>query len=286
MTHAILRLLTAIFFVVLGMPVLAQDNPPATGHILEDARLIITSDKNDVRLWAHPPRVVVIADDPFVLDELVKIRKTIEREVDPFYGKTVFGPWTYITLDPDFADNNDPLRFRMVKGGPAGREIALYFGKTKSYRTDIVIAVSNRPTIAVLNGLWGMNRSYNRSQAQGGQARCFYDSFSKDGIRLGAYVSIVLPEDQDRTRDCIREEVLHTLGPLTDAKGTRYFTFDDKIGSDDTKRANDISLLKALYESEARPGDGPSKVIRHLKALLEDRGIVVGSPPINPTASE
>jgi hypothetical protein len=257
-------------FAVFSLPALAQEDPPSTGNMLGDARLIITSDKGDVRLWNHPPRVLMIASDPFVLGELAKIRETVNENVAVTFGPTFFGDWDVAVFDSEMAKGNHWLGMRTEKGGPSGRQIKALLGDAGTFYTDIVIAVGDRPTIAVLNGLWSrMPGHYTRAQMEGSKARCYYQSLTSDNnIRRSAYVSIVLPTSQDVVSECLWEEVLHTLGPLGDAVGSRFFTFDEQIGTTTNKRYNDILLIRALYESGAGPGGDPEIVIDYLDSLI------------------
>lgn len=261
----------ALAFFSTAPPVTAQQDQPTTGNLLGDARIIITSNKQDVRLWAHPPRVLVLTSDRFAIEELGRIRQRLEDAVNPSYGETLFGPWSFAEVDPDFAKGDFPIRFDTVKGGPSGGEVLLRLGPDQEYRTDIVIAVLDRQSLALMNGLWGyIPARWTRAQLKGSRASCYYSSRSLKGVRHVAYVSVLARSDQKYLADCLWEEVLHTLGPLVDAKGSAFFTFDDKPGISLLKRANDIALIRALYESGAKPGDNPEIVIRHLKTLLGD----------------
>ena len=73
---------------------ISAEGPPTTGTLLGDARLIITSKKDDVRLWSHPPRVLVLYDGKDVSPRLENIRNVIEENVSPFHADKVFGAWT------------------------------------------------------------------------------------------------------------------------------------------------------------------------------------------------
>ena len=68
---------------------ISAEDPPTTGTLLGDARLIITSKKDDVRLWLHPPRVLVLYDGKDVSPRLENIRNVIEENVSPFYADKV-----------------------------------------------------------------------------------------------------------------------------------------------------------------------------------------------------
>ena len=250
----------------------AQQMGRTSGNLLDDARRIITSDKGDVRLWAHPPRVVVITTDPFVRDELGRIRQAIEAVVPPITGDSFFGRWEFIKPHAGFAGGHAPLGMRLVKGGPAGSEIALNLGHGQLFRADIVIASADRATIAVLNGLWGLSAANTRRQMEGGRTHCFHSVYSREGVRRGAYVSMVTPRDQREISDCLWEDLLQTLGPLETLTDTPFFSFDHKILSTEVQRRNDLLLLRALYESDAGPGGSPSVVIRYLDKLRRADG--------------
>ncbi len=76
--------------------------------------------------------------------------------------------------------------------------------------------------------------------------------------------------------ECLWEEILHALGPLQDAAGSPFFSFDDQADADGTqpfhvKRQNDILLIRSLYESGVAPGDSPEKVLEYLKALTTEK---------------
>lgn len=255
-------------------PLLAAANdPPATGSLIGDARVIITSKKNDVRLWSHPPRVLVLYEGEDVSPRLNGIRGVIENNVTPFYGDRVFGQWTYSELPANLGEGSHRMHIRHVKGGPAGYEVEVHLDEDRVWVTDILIAMASRPKMALLNALWGLDRKNSRAMMRAGRANCFYSSKSQKGVRISAYVTIVRYDHLDRDiEECVWEELIHTLGPLIDAQGSPYFTFDNEIGLNPDKQANDILLLKSLYESGARPGDPPDAVLDHLRGLT-------GEPP-------
>lgn len=250
----------------------AQSDPPTTNDIVQDARLIITSNKGEVRLWHHAPRVLVLTNNRKVWAEIERIRDILENAISAPYGDSLFGNVTFRPLPRAFGYGPQRLAMAMRKGGPSGHNVFVDLGDGQTHSVDLVIAVAPRPDIAVLNGLWGMTPNATRAQMSGGRARCFYASRSRGGVRLGAYVSIVantgLAED---TAECLWEEILHAMGPLIDAKDTPFFTFDDRAGSSKFKRDNDVLLLRALYESGTAPGDGPEKAIARFQELLSQQ---------------
>ncbi len=249
-----------------------QSDPPTTGNILEDARQIIASKKGEIRIWHHAPRVLILTDDPEIISRTNAILERMENAITPGYGDVLFGPVMTRPFPKNFGHGAERLEFRLRRD--ENNEIAanLRLGDGAVLKVDLVIAVGHRPNIAVLNGLWGMSPNHNRAQMSGGRARCFYSSRSKNGRRLGAYVSIVdhsgFAED---TAECLWEEILHAMGPLIDAKGSPFFTFDDQAGSTERKKQNDILLLKAMYESGTEAGEGPEKTLRVFADLLDQR---------------
>lgn len=140
----------------------------------------------------------------------------------------------------------------------------------EAHEIDIVAVVGDRKTVALFNTLRRLPQSSARYQARGSQARCFYASQSSQGLRLGAYVSIIAGPDDEELEDCVWEEMLHTLGPLRDANGSAFFSFDNTATLEDRagRRANDLLLIRALYESGAGPGCDPEVVLEHLGQLL------------------
>jgi hypothetical protein len=250
---------------------ISAEGPPTTGTLLGDARLIITSKKDDVRLWSHPPRVLVLYDGKDVSPRLENIRNVIEENVSPFYADKVFGAWTYSELSADFGEGSHRRHMRHVDGGPAGHELEVHLDEGRVWVTDIVIAMASRPKIALLNALWGLERRNNRAMMRAGRANCSYHSNSRKGVRVSAYVTNVRYDHLERDiEECVLEELIHTLGPFIDAKGSSHFTFDDEVGLVPAKQANDILLLRSVYESGARPGDPPDAVLDHLKELTKE----------------
>jgi len=250
----------------------AQTDPPSTGNILEDARLIITSNKGEVRIWHRAPRVVILTDDPEVTRSIEAIFQTLEDAINPGYGEVLFGPITTRPFPQNFGHGSQRLAFRMRQVVDGKTDVTLNLGDGDVLKTDLVIAVGNRPNIAMLNGLWGMPSNFTRAQMSGGRARCFYSSRSKNGFRLGAYVSVVgHGQFSQDTAECLWEEILHAMGPLIDAKGSPFFTFDNEIGSTALKKQNDVLLLRALYESGTVPGGGPEKTLTMFADLLSQR---------------
>lgn len=268
------------FAAMFAMPGPVSGDPATTGTLLGDARVIVTSDKADIRIWDHPPRVLILADDQSVeiLRAYIAMLNTI---VSPTFGAALFGSVHAMAVPADIGAGDERLWVRMVKGGPSGAQISLNLGQGHRYVADILVVVADRPEIAMINGLWAMAPFRTRSQLQGGPSRCFYESRSREGRLLGAYVSIVRPADREMLEECLWEELLHSLGPLSDAQGSTFFTFDNQVswpqgtaGQDDIaarKKANDLTLIRALYESGAGPGGAPDQVIAYLDRILNDR---------------
>ena len=149
-------------------------------------------------------------------------------------------------------------------------QIALSYADGRDEFFDIVLLVADRITLSLYNSLWKFPANYTRRQAAGKRHACYYHSVSRRGVRYGAYASILADYPEDDLRACLWEEFLHTLGPLIDAKDTPYFSFNDH-GDDEGLQENDILLIRALYESGARPGDPPDKVLDYLDALFAAR---------------
>ena len=261
---------------LLAIPFMSQaQDPPTTGTFLGDAGLIINSVKNDVRLWSHPPRVLVLYEGEDVSPLTEHVRKVVEDKINPFYGETFFGEWIYKKLPENLGAGSHKMLMRTLKGGPAGYELNVRLDDELFWKTDIVVAIAERPKIAILNAMWGIPRKTNRAMVSGGRSNCYYSSQSRKGIRLSAYIAIARYEKyKGDLEECVWEEIIHSLGPLIDAKGSPYFSFDDQVGLSPEKRANDILLLKSLYESGARPGDPPDAVLEHLKKLMKEPGAV------------
>lgn len=261
----------------------AEPDPASTGTILGDARLIITSNKGDVRLWAHPPKVLVLSDKP-VKELVLSVAAQIEEAVNSPFGEKLFGDIRFEEVPDDLGTGQDRIWSRVVRGGSSGYQVGLNLGNGFVHQTDILIVVADRPTVAIMNGLWGLDGRNGRAQLQGGLSRCFYESSSRVGVRLAAYVSIFQPPDENLTKECLWEELLHTLGPLIDASGSSFFSFDDQADSKSilsaeeqskvtkVKRANDLLLIRALYESGVEPGGSPDIVIDYLEKLLTLEG--------------
>ncbi|MGR3490688.1 MAG: DUF2927 domain-containing protein [Shimia sp.] len=268
-----------IITLLLGTTARAQD-PASTGDILEDARTIITSARGDVRLWAHPPRVLVFGSGTMhaMVTEMVA---RVNGAVAAPYGATLVGPVERAALPSDLGAGQDPMWLRLRRGGPGGTEIDINLGPSVRHQADIAIVVADRPSVAITNGLWGVEPSDTRAQMQGGRGRCFYSARSKNGLRYGAYITVFAPNDMRFIEECLWEELLHALGPLTDATGTPHFSFDDTAdsfgelrGSDltarmEARRANDLLLLRALYESGIGPGGSPDQAVAYLARLLD-----------------
>lgn len=252
---------------LLAPPLWAQSDPPTTGDLIEDARLIITSDKGDVRLWDWPPRVLVLTDDLSAWRAVSRIRMRLEAEVTRHDGRALFGAWQRRSIPESLGEGPEALRLRL-RQGTERPEIAVRLGEALRTEAEIVIVVAGRRDVAVLNGLWGMPPQYTRSQMQGGKARCFYQARSRKGVRFGAYISVVSGPPED-VQECLWEEVLHSLGPLVDAKGSVFFSFDDAVGMTAEKQSNDIALIRALYESGVQPGGAPHVALAWLADQLE-----------------
>ena len=136
----------------------------------------------------------------------------------------------------------------------------------------------------MVNGLWGMSLNDNRAMLEGGISRCFYSARSRQGIRYGALISVFPEPEFARTEECLWEEIVHALGPLRDAEGSQFFSFDnessysvngivtpEQLDQARQKQANDLLLLRALYESGVKPGDPPDDVLRYLDNLTQTR---------------
>lgn len=234
---------------------------------LADARAIISSDENEIRLWTHPPRVLVISQDGRAAPHITEVRSAVEQNVTSPFGDTFFGAWQDVTLPQNWNDGPELLQFEQVDGGPAGRQVAVKLGTQEPIYTDIVIVIADRSTLARLNVLWGVDAALTRKQATGKIATCFYTAKNRNGVTRGAYASIPSDLDADTLETCIWEEVLHTLGPRQDATGTPFFTFDDTLEISASKRENDILLIRALYESGANAGDAPDQVLIYLEGI-------------------
>ena len=158
----------------------SQADPETSGSLLGDARLIITSEKNDVRLWAHQPRMLVIGGHRVeqVIQEIVE---RVEANVESPFGSGFFGEIRYETLPQRFGEGQQALSVRIREGGPSGRNIHVNLGDGFVFQTDIIVIVADRPSIAMINGLWGMSRRDNRAMLEGGKSRCFYSARSRDG---------------------------------------------------------------------------------------------------------
>ena len=175
MPNAVKNLLFALGTTFTCTSALAENNPKTTGSLFGDAELIITSKKRDVRLWAHAPRLLVFGDES-VEKHVRGIVGQIERAVNSPFGTTFFGKISFEKLPTNFGEGQQRLRIRLSKGGPSGREIHLSLGENSFFQTDIIVVVADRSDIALVNGLWGMSPSHNRSMLEGGEARCFYSS--------------------------------------------------------------------------------------------------------------
>lgn len=251
------------------LPASAQDDVPSTGDLIQDARIIITSDKGDVRLWSHAPRVVLLYQEPWAIDAVQAVLTEVEDAVHSPFDGPFFGGLTHVKLPQNLGEADTPMVMQVVKGGPTGGHVHIQLSETIDVFADIVVAVADRPAIAVLNGLWAIDPRFTQAQMKGGRARCFYSVTSRKGLRYGAFASIVPHADPGSTADCIREELLHTLGPLTDAEGSRHFTFDNEDIDTDAKRQNDLALIRALYESGVAPGDPPDRALDYLRGLID-----------------
>lgn len=268
--------LTAIGCIV-AFQSFAQDDKLTTNDIIGDARLIITSNKNDIRLWAHAPRMLVFGGADVAAQVMVIVDK-VDSAVDAPWGPRFFGDVDFAALPEDLGTSQRRVWFRLVEGGPSGREISLKLDEEKEYRTDIVVVVGNRAETAIMDSLWArQSAGSRRAIVEGGKARCFYQTISRGGQRYASHVSIFPSEDRkDELRECLWEEILHTLGPLTDAQGSPFFSFDDRSASlhgippdvVQYKRENDLLLLRALYESGAGPGWAPDLALEYLKTLV------------------
>lgn len=264
---------------LLGTIATAQSDVPTSGNLLEDARRIITSDKGDVRVWAHPPRMLVLSDDR-TQRHVESIVGTLEAAIASPFGETFWGEILYHRVPQDIGAGQQRIWARMRKGGPSGHQVELNLGDDLVFTTDILLIVADRQTVAVLNGLWGLSPKHSRAQLQGGMARCYYSSRSRNGMRLGAYVTIFQAPDPDFIEECLWEELLHSLGPLMDAEGSEFFSFDNQLDRQGNlpepeqnartkrKRANDLALLRALYESGAGPGGSPDRVLEYLQQII------------------
>lgn len=145
--------------------------------------------------------------------------------------------------------------------------VSVKFANGDNYAAGIVIAIADRQSLAVLNSLWGSAEKLSRGQISGGPGGCYYSVRSNKSVRYGAYVSVLSGEDEESLEHCIWEETLHALGPLQDAKGSPFFSFDDTADEIADRRDNDILLIRALYESGPKPGDPPDEVIDHLAKI-------------------
>lgn len=258
----------------------AEADPETSGSLLGDAGIIIASEKNDVRLWVHPPRLLVFGDQG--VEQVVRdIVETIETAVDSPFGAEFFGEVRFEELPQGLGEGQRPLSMRIREGGPSGWNIHLNLGDDLVFQTDIVLVVADRPSVAMINGLWGMSASDNRAMLEGGISRCFYSARSRNGVRYGALISVFPKPGSVRAEECLWEEIVHALGPLRDAEGSQFFSFDDESVSlmdltafeqrnlDQRKRANDLLLLRALYESGVKPGDPPDVVLQYLENLIQ-----------------
>lgn len=272
--------LSTLFVSTYPGPSNADTDPLVAEEILEHARRIITSEKDDVRLWAHPPRMLVFGNAT-VHAQVQNIVNDIEQAVAPRFGERLFSEIRFGELPAQFAVGQQRLWMRLRRGGPSGRQVSLNFGSNhESYETDIVVVVGSRTEVALVNGLWGMPTKFNRAMLEGGRERCFYQALSKNGVRFGALVSIFPDGTPEQLDECLWEEILHALGPLQDVEGSPHFSFDDQASVylellpsqrrqlDARKRANDLLLIRSLYESGTMPGDPPDQAIEYLKRLL------------------
>ena len=242
-------------------------DPPSTGTVRGDARLIITSKKGDVRLWDRPPRVLILSNDDRAEAIMQAIREKIETSVKSPFGPTFFSSWEYRKLadQPDL--ETAPTYFNVAKNKDVFAEIELAYPDGDKETADIVVLVADRITLSLYNSLWGQTARYIRRQAAGRRYSCVYSSQSKNGVRYGAYASTLSGESEEDLRACLWEEFLHTLGPLIDADGSPFFSFNESV-DDEGLQANDILLIRALYESGAKPGDPPDKVLDYLDTLF------------------
>ena len=242
-------------------------DPPSTGTLRGDAKLIITSDKNDVRLWDRPPRVLILSTDDRVETMMAAIREKIEGAVRSPFGGPFFSSWTYRKLTGPPELEAAPNYFYVAKDDELVAQIKLAYPKGVDEHYDIVVLVGDRLTMSLYNSLWGLDARASRRMAAGRQLSCHYSVISKHGVRLGAYAAVLATETDAILQACLWEEFLHTLGPLTDAKGTPYFSFNDNA-DDEGLQENDLLLIRALYESGAKPGDPPDKALDYLEQLF------------------
>ncbi|WP_092809790.1 DUF2927 domain-containing protein [Roseivivax marinus] len=242
-------------------------DPQTTGDLLEDARIIVTSDKDDVRLWAHPPRILVLHNEPAVVEVMRDIYQEVEEAVSSPFGDRFLGELIFASVPEGLGDGDAPMKIRMAKGGPSGAEVRVALSPEMDLRTDIVVVVADRPTVAMLNGLWGVERKYTRRQMERARGGCFYEANSLNGVKFGAYIAIATPVGRDHLRLCVREEFLQVLGPLQDADGSPFFSFNNHLEASAEQESNDIALIRALYESGAGPGGSPDVVIDYLETL-------------------
>lgn len=274
--------LYAWFLAILASVAQAQADPDTNDTLLGDARAIITSSNDDVRLWAHPPRMLVLGDQDThaAVRDIVSL---IDSTVQSPFGARFFGNVQYEPLPRRIGTGQGRMSIRIREGGPSGREVHANLGEGFEFQTDIVVVVADRTTVGLINGLWGLSINDNRAMLEGGRSRCFYSARSSEGARLGAMVTIFPIPAFEFTEECLWEEIVHTLGPLGDAVGSRFFSFDNEavflsdlpegqrraLNAD--KRANDLLLLRALYESGAGPGGSPDTVIDYLGTLTSER---------------
>ncbi|MEM1164581.1 MAG: hypothetical protein AAGJ28_26935, partial [Pseudomonadota bacterium] len=199
-----------------------------TGTLIGDARKIITSDKGNVRLWTHAPRVLVLSTDARVADMVRTIGGIVDTTVAAGFGDGFFSRITARMIPQNWPAADAELSMRLSPGGPAGAEIEAKLGSLYDGPSDIVVAVGDRKTIALINTLWRADADGARYQAEGHPFGCFYSAHSRAGQRQAAFVSIVPPEDDKALYACLWEELLHTLGPLRDAHQTPFFSFNDR----------------------------------------------------------
>lgn len=249
---------------------LAQEDRPTTGDPLEDARLVVTSAGGEVRIWHKPPRVLVLADRQDVLTEIERIGNVLEDRIAPSYGPYLFESWTYASFPEDFGEVQNAEYSFVINARDSGETyVQVNLGADVDEEVDLVIAVGSRSEIAVLNGLWGLPLSYQRAQMSGRTWPCFYSSRSRNGERLGGFVSIVDQGQESNDLDvCLWEEILHSMGPLIDADGSEFYSFDEMPTQSLVKMENDILLLRSLYESGIERGDNADKAISYLRELL------------------
>lgn len=277
-----LKILCAAALLFAGTSVaFAYDDQPTTGNLLGDARLIITSNRKDIRIWPRAPRVLVFADEA-TNDQIRLLIDQIDNAVTSPFGDSLFEEVVFETLPEDLGAGQQGLWFRIRDGQPYGSNVELNLGEGFNFKTDIVVVVAERSTLGLMNGLWGIDVRSNRSQMHGGRSRCFYSARSRSGVFHGAYVTIFPTSDPEVTEECLWEEFLHALGALQDAEGSEYFSFDNQaqrrselsLEEQDRvirqKRLNDLALLRALYESGAGPGGSPDIVIDYLSDILDE----------------